>query len=279
MRLPRPLSLSVVILLLGGCVYYNGMYNAKRLAGSARKAERDGRNFEATSLWGQVVTRAESLVARHPDSKYVDEALVLKGVALARLNQCPSAVAPLGRASQLAADADLTEEAALMLGRCQLQLGDATLADATFARISESDDPVRRREARLLRARALRVGGQPDEALAALAELNGPRAADERLLALAGARRRWSPPATAPSGGTPSSWPSGRRIRSRLRRWSIGWRGVPAPRRPRAPSSCSTTHSGSPRSIPRERRPGSARRRKSAARPIRASGRSSGSPD
>ena len=75
-------------LLLGGCVYYNGMYNTKRLAGSARKAERDGRTFEANNLWGQVVTRADSLVVRHPDSKYVDEALVLKGIALARLDQC-----------------------------------------------------------------------------------------------------------------------------------------------------------------------------------------------
>ena len=89
--------------LLGGCVYYNGMYNTKRLAGSARKAERDGRTFEANNLWGQVITRAESLVARHPDSKYVDEALVLKGVALSRLNQCDAAVAPLGRVSLLPA--------------------------------------------------------------------------------------------------------------------------------------------------------------------------------
>ena len=50
-------------------------------AGSARKSALEGRTFEANNLWGQVVTRAESLVTRHPDSKYVDEALVLKGLA------------------------------------------------------------------------------------------------------------------------------------------------------------------------------------------------------
>jgi hypothetical protein len=44
-RISRALSLTLVAALLGGCVYYNGMYNAKRLAGSARKAERDGRAF------------------------------------------------------------------------------------------------------------------------------------------------------------------------------------------------------------------------------------------
>ena len=58
--------------LLGGCVYYNGMYNTNRLAKSARKAERDGRAFEAKNLWGQVITRAETLVVRHPRSKYAD---------------------------------------------------------------------------------------------------------------------------------------------------------------------------------------------------------------
>jgi hypothetical protein len=186
----RTLSVAFVAALLGGCVYYNGMYNTKRLAGSARKAERDGRTFEANNLWGQVVIRAESLVARHPDSKYVDEALVLKGVALARLNQCDAAVAPLGRVSLLPADAEVTEEASLALGRCQLQLGEPVVAEIMFARVAESEDPVRRREARLLRGRALRMTGRHREAVAALEASSDPRAADERLLALASGRQR-----------------------------------------------------------------------------------------
>jgi tetratricopeptide (TPR) repeat protein len=189
-RTSRTLSVALVAALLGGCVYYNGMYNTKRLAGSARKAERDGRTFEATNLWGQVVTRAESLLARHPDSKYVDEALVLKGIALARLNQCDDAVAPLARVSLLPADAEVTEEASLALGRCQLQLDEPAVAEITFARAAESKDPVRRREARLLRGRALRMSGRHQEAVAALEGSSDPRALDERLLALAGAGQR-----------------------------------------------------------------------------------------
>ena len=62
--------------LLGGCVYYNGMYNTNRMAKSARKAERDGRAFEAQGYWGQVVTKADSLVVRHPRRKYADQATV-----------------------------------------------------------------------------------------------------------------------------------------------------------------------------------------------------------
>ncbi len=111
---------AVTLLLLGGCVYYNGMYNTKRLAGSARKAEREGRTLrDANNLWGQVVTRADILVVRHPDSKYVDEALTLKGIALARLNQCANAVRPLSHGATVTGDAVTAEESGLALGRCQ----------------------------------------------------------------------------------------------------------------------------------------------------------------
>lgn len=187
----RMLPATLALLLLGGCVYYNGMYNTKRLAGSARKAEREGRTFEATSLWGQVVTRAESLVTRHPDSKYVDEALVLKGTGLARLGQCPSAITPLSRVSLLhGVSTDAREDAYLALAQCQLELGDPASAELTVSEVLESRRPARRREARLLHARALRIAGRHVEALATLDGLSGPRAGEERLLALAGAGHR-----------------------------------------------------------------------------------------
>ena len=66
---------------LSGCVYYNGMYRANRLANSARKAERDGRTFEANNLWGQVATKAESVMVRHPTSKYAEQAELLRILA------------------------------------------------------------------------------------------------------------------------------------------------------------------------------------------------------
>lgn len=182
----RVAALVAVAMLLGGCVYYNGMYNTNRLAKSARKAERDGRQFEAASLWGQVVTRADSLVERHPRSKYADEARVLRGLALARLNQCTEAVGPLGNLSVIHRTDDLAEEAALALGRCQLEMGDADVAELAFARISESRDSARRREARFQRGRALRMTGRYEEALALMQEAPDPRGTNDLLLALAG---------------------------------------------------------------------------------------------
>jgi len=182
-------ALLLAIACLSGCVYYNGMYNANRLARSAHKAERDGRTFEANNLWGQVATRAESVLVRHPRSKYVNQAMVLKGVALARLGQCPTAIGPLGRSSLIDQHSDLAEEAALALGRCELELGDPGAAEAALVRIQASKNSRRQQESRFHRARALRQVGRQEEGLQVLAGLEGPRVDQERLLTLAGARR------------------------------------------------------------------------------------------
>src|SRR5688572_26154473 len=140
--------------LLGGCVYYNGMYNANRLAKSARKAEREGRTFDANNLWGQVATKAESVVVRHPTSKYADQAAVLRGLALARLGQCEQALAPLGRASLLKASSDLAEDALLATGRCQVTLGNLPAGDAAFVLLLDSRNSERQIEASFQHARA-----------------------------------------------------------------------------------------------------------------------------
>lgn len=185
----RAALLVLVATLLGGCVYYNGMYNTHRLAKSARKAERDGRVFEANNLWGQVITRAESLVVRHPRSKYANEANVLRGLALARLDQCPAAIGPLGRLSLLEKTGDLVEESALALGRCRLEVGDPAFADLAFVRVIDSRDPARRREARFYHARALRMSGRYEEALAVIRETPDARARNDLLLSLAATGR------------------------------------------------------------------------------------------
>lgn len=175
--------------LLGGCVYYNGMYNANRLANSARKAERDGRTLEAGSLWGQVATKAESVMVRHPTSKYAGEAGLLRGIALARLGQCDQAMGPLSHIPIAGKRSDLVEEAMLASGRCQMTLGNYAAGATAFALLLDSKDAYRRREARFQHARVLRQSGQDQEALVALEGMEQPRARAERLLALAGAGR------------------------------------------------------------------------------------------
>jgi hypothetical protein len=174
---------------LAGCVYYNGMYNANRLARSARQAEREGRTLQASSLWGQVATKAESVLVRHPTSKYAREATLLRGIALGRMGQCEQAIALLGEAAFTTRKSDLTEEALLAQGRCHVALGNLAAADAAFSQLLDSKSAERRREARFHHASLLRQSGHNEEAIRALSGLTEPRAAAERVLALAGAGR------------------------------------------------------------------------------------------
>ena len=183
------LRTALAAVFLGGCVYYNGMYNANRLANSARKAEREGRTFEANNLWGQVATKAESVVVRHPRSKYAEEAAILRGLALARMGQCEQALAPLGRVAVANVRVDLREDVWLAAGRCHVALGNLPAADAAFAQVLDSKNDDRRREARVQRARTLRHAGRYEEALSALTGVKDRRATPELLLALAGAGR------------------------------------------------------------------------------------------
>ena len=177
----------LLVILLSGCVYYNGVYNAKRLAGSAERAEREGRTFDASSFWGQVAVKAESVIARHPHSKWVAEASVLQGEALASIGQCAQAEAPLRNALPTLTDSDQVERASLALGRCELARGEAASALSLLTRVSASRDEYRSGRARLLQARALRIAGHPAEAARILATSRGAEAAGERLVALAAA--------------------------------------------------------------------------------------------
>ena len=90
-------SAVVLVMLMTGCAY-NGMYQARRLTDAAEKAEREGRTIDASSYWGQVTVKAETLLARFPDSKYADEAHFLLGRAYAELSDCRRADPPLRRA-------------------------------------------------------------------------------------------------------------------------------------------------------------------------------------
>jgi len=182
--------LPLVLVLLGlGCAYYNGVYNTKRLASDARRAEKDGRTLEANGLWGRVALQAESTLARHPSSKWADETRLLQGTALVRLKECERAVPILDRLLASTADQKMRDEAALLNGNCRESLGDAEGASRVYALMMDSPDAERRNLARYQHGRALRTGGDYEEALNVLASSDHPRAAGERAAALAGVGR------------------------------------------------------------------------------------------
>lgn len=174
---------------LAGCAYYNGMYNTNRLARQAEKAEREGRTFDAASLWGQAGVRADTMLARHGSSKWADDALLIRGKSYQRLGDCSSAVTALRRVLATSADLSLVEEASFLLGHCYQSLNNADAATDAFARLVNSQDPERRREALYQHGHSLVMGDHFQEALSELERTDHPRAAGERASALAGLGR------------------------------------------------------------------------------------------
>lgn len=177
------------LLLAAGCVYYNGMYNARRLTGAAEKAEREGRTLDASSYWGQVAVKAESVIVKHPDSKWADLALLLRGRALANMGQCGQAIQPLERALARLTDPEQHEQTVLTLARCRLELGDSAAATAMYAGLINSQTPAHRRTARLQYAGALIGQHQYQQALTVLDSVGGREARALRVVALGGVGR------------------------------------------------------------------------------------------
>lgn len=179
--------LTLVCLLLAlfssSCVYYNGMYNTRHYTSEAEKAERDGRRIDASSNWGQVVVRAETLLARHPTSKYTPEAQVLLGRAYSNLNDCPKALAALAAGLPAISDSTLRAKGLVAFAGCEARAGrHASAAEAwTEARSLGATLPD---SARAALAASLRESGNASAAVEELRALDS-RFVNDRLHALA----------------------------------------------------------------------------------------------
>lgn len=182
----RRLTVGAAIgVLVAGCAYYNGLFNANRLAKEARRAEREGRTSEARSLWSRAAVKAESVATRYPKSKYRDDALVLQGLALAQIGACSQAVAALGVAADSSPDAAMRTRARLLMGECWLTLRQPDSARGAVTPVVEGGGPSDRAQALLLRGEAhLRLGAD-EAALADLTASGLPDAAFPRAVALA----------------------------------------------------------------------------------------------
>lgn len=157
-----------MVLLLAGCTWSNALYRARRLAGSAERAERQERSFEADNLWGQVAVKAESAYGRSSRGEKGAEALWLRGRALSRLGNCETAMPLLDQAASQAAGADWGVELRLDMARCQILLDRNDDALAALTNIGTEVDDAVLEEVQLLRGRALVGAGEWQQALTAL---------------------------------------------------------------------------------------------------------------
>jgi hypothetical protein len=160
-------SVSVIVLaLLNGCAYYNGVYNAKHFAKQAERSERAGRTSEAADRWRIAAIHAESVVTRHPRSRWVDDAMLIRAKALVHLEQWSDAAVIALQATNLAATPNGRREAFLYLGIANQNLHRLDDAVADFDSAAASSRADVQSAALLGRGRTLLAMGRPDAALA-----------------------------------------------------------------------------------------------------------------
>lgn len=179
-------ALFLLVLLLPGCVYYNGMYNANKYAKRARKAQAEGRTFEAQGYWAQAEVRADSVVVRHPNSSWTDDAQLIRGEAMVNRGDCDGARPALEQASFSRDSPKVARQAQALLGQCLLTAGDYAGADRAFVALMASPDTAFSQPARLQHARILRMDGDYQAALEALDGMRGTAVDDERAADYAG---------------------------------------------------------------------------------------------
>lgn len=174
-------------LTLAACAYFNGLYNANRLAGEARRAEREGRTGEARALWAQAAVRAESVAVRYPESGYRDDALLLWGDALRRIGDCRRAVEPYAITVDSSPDPGLVRRARLGLGECYVRTRRPDSVALVLGSLAADTTTPQADTAAYWLGRAALLAGEPVRAAEVLEQSRHPEAAFYLARALLGA--------------------------------------------------------------------------------------------
>ena len=163
-RLGAPFRLATVAcawLLVSGCVYYNGVYNAERAAKRGDGKLRRNDDDAAREDFRVSANHAESVLVRAPRSSWYPRALYLAGRGAALAGGCEQGVTRLNALLLLpAVPADERDRATIALAACDLRASNAVSArarlDTLLGRLAEGET---RRQARLWGARAALAQG------------------------------------------------------------------------------------------------------------------------
>ncbi len=169
-------TLSAAAVAATGCAYFNGMYYANHYAHQARASERAGRIGEARDRWQQAEMHAESLLARHPDSRWTAAAQLVRGRALVYLEAYSDAVVALQEAARRSVSSAQHLEALGLMGHAYLELGMLDAARAVLDSAVDSREAAVRDEALLDRGRVLVARDEPELAYRDLERSRDPRA-------------------------------------------------------------------------------------------------------
>ncbi|HYV98240.1 MAG TPA: hypothetical protein VE967_12340 [Gemmatimonadaceae bacterium] len=175
----------ILLLAIGGCAYYNGVYNAKAAAARADRRTRRGDSYGAQQGYDTSAAKAETVLARHPKSRWRNEALYLAGRGLAlKGNDCARGMRRLDEYLSLQNEPESRRERALIArASCMLSGTEALAADTMLRPLLESKDPEVRAEAALWDGRVALFLGDANRAEELLSKVPGNAASWEYMTA------------------------------------------------------------------------------------------------
>lgn len=164
---------AALLLLVTGCAYYNTFYNARESYGEAldyaREHPDDPAQFEK-ELLDAAVGGAGRVLARYPESRWVDDAQLLLGDALllrgkrsltgSGTSDFQQAMMSYASVLSMTESDELSDRARLGLGRAAMELERFNDAAAAFLQVSNRNSR-RFAMSRLLLCEALMESGQP----------------------------------------------------------------------------------------------------------------------
>lgn len=161
--------LLALLLSAGGCVYYNTFYFARRHFNDAevvrKNAEKEERALpaQAVELYGRSLQYSSRVLQEHPDSRWVEEALLLSQKALYYQGEVAASTRKGIELIQHFPESKSIPECRLYLARGLLGLGEAINAAREAGMAAENLKGILKAEAMLLNAQALGFAGQYDE--------------------------------------------------------------------------------------------------------------------
>lgn len=102
--------------LLGGCGYFNSLYNANRSFAAAERASRTGDRTTAEREYLDAIDRAAVSYRKYPDGRWADDALLLLGRARFALHEYDAAAGAMRSLLQQSSDPDKRALAHAYLG-------------------------------------------------------------------------------------------------------------------------------------------------------------------
>ncbi|MBL0940830.1 MAG: hypothetical protein IBJ03_18190 [Gemmatimonadaceae bacterium] len=149
--------------LSAGCVYYNGVYNAQAAAKQGNARLKRNQDADAQSRFLESAERAETVLVRHPNSKWQTRALYLAGRGHALSGDCEKGrlriTEFLGRAD---APRDDRDRARVALAACDVRENAMTPARVRLDSLIDVPNGDVAREARRWAARAALTVGDLD---------------------------------------------------------------------------------------------------------------------